>query len=674
MVIASVALLVLAFGPGAALAWAATAPASRARYALLSASPALTLGLIASALGWSGALDLGWSALTILVLELALAALAVIARLVRHRPVTRLTWPHVASGWARRRRDLGALAGAQAIVLGIGVWLLGRLTAAPGWDAMNHGFMARMLMDHGAVAPGELCATGSTHTAPACEFYPLAPHVLWVQTAELTGQPLSRGLLATAMVLGPSIAVLGVFVIARYLGAATSLAFAAASACGLVGPIWQMLDTGRITAQLGAALSPVVAMVVFLALRYRRARAVTVLSGVALGGLLVVHTYDVVLGAVFGIGLLLTHPVRWRPIRRTATILGSVLLGILLVVGPQWKGLLGAGGQRSVMEPSFPGDLSAGLWYWLSTPRYIGLQISHHDGVEVAWAHSPIAWIGVCVIVVGALLGVVASLHHRWRWLRPFALTYAFTLGLAVYLSSSSSALRDAVGSLFYGSGERVFWAGMLAPAVLSVAGWAAALSLLAHAVRRRLNSKAHSQDRADRVVLPLASVVALLLVALVVVVQPVVPRSPSAFAARTPTSPAYGRVAHWLTGHLRPGAVVADDLHRDFVTWMAIDQQVPVLVGMVPITEPGQRDWEQRQRVWRVITGIIKPSSACLDDPYDVQFVVTSTQHMPFGLRSYKPSELRASPYLTLVHRDGPLRVYAVRDRCGPGRPSSLR
>jgi len=45
VVLASLALLLLAYVPGAALAWAATAPGSRARYALLGVSPALTSGL-----------------------------------------------------------------------------------------------------------------------------------------------------------------------------------------------------------------------------------------------------------------------------------------------------------------------------------------------------------------------------------------------------------------------------------------------------------------------------------------------------------------------------------------------------------------------------------------------------------------------------------------------------
>jgi len=80
VVLASLALLLLAYVPGAALAWAATAPGSRARYALLGVSPALTLGVVGAAFGWSGALGLDWSALTILLIEVVVAVAAMAAR------------------------------------------------------------------------------------------------------------------------------------------------------------------------------------------------------------------------------------------------------------------------------------------------------------------------------------------------------------------------------------------------------------------------------------------------------------------------------------------------------------------------------------------------------------------------------------------------------------------
>jgi len=150
VVLASLALLLLAYVPGAALAWAATAPGSRARYALLGVSPALTLGVVGAAFGWSGALGLDWSALTILLIEVVVAVAAMAARVLRLRTVARLDPVRlVATHWARRRPDLLALAGAEGIVLGIGTWLLGRLAVPPGWDAMNHGFLARMVMDRG---------------------------------------------------------------------------------------------------------------------------------------------------------------------------------------------------------------------------------------------------------------------------------------------------------------------------------------------------------------------------------------------------------------------------------------------------------------------------------------------------------------------------------------------
>lgn len=666
MVLASLALLLLAYVPGAALAWAATAPGSRARYALLGVSPALTLGVVGAAFGWSGALGLGWSALTILLIEVVVAVAAMAARVLRLRTVARLDPVRlVATHWARRRPDLLALAGAEGIVLGIGTWLLGRLAVPPGWDAMNHGFLARMVMDRGAVESQALCVTGSTQSAPACDFYPLSPHVLWVQTAELTGQPLSHGMLATVMLLGPSLAVVSIFVIARYLGAATSMAFAAAAACGLVGPLWQILNSGRLTVQLGAAMSPGVALIVFMALRHRKARAMTVLTGVALGGLMLTHTYDVVFAVVFGLGLLLTLPIRWRSLGRLAAVMGGLLLGTVLVVGPQWRGLFGAQGERGVLPARFPGELGRALGIWLAPERYVGLFVPRPAATEALWSGSTSARLACAFVLVGWLMGLAISVRSRWRWVRPFAVIHVFTIVLSVYLATSNSAFRDAVGGLFYGSPERVIWSSALAPAVLSVAGWTALLTMGVHAARRWRPNRPPSPRAERQHVIRGAPVVAFAVLSMVIAFQPVVRDSPAVFAWRTPISPAYQRVGLWLTEHLRPGAVVADDLHRDFVTWMAVDQDVPVLKGMVPITKSGQRDWERREKVWRVLTGSVTPSVRCLEDRYHVQFVVVSSEHMPSGRRTYEPSALAHSQYLRLVHGDGPLRVYQVNDLC---------
>jgi len=263
-------------------------------------------------------------------------------------------------------------------------------------------------------------------------------------------------------------------------------------------------------------------------------------------------------------------------------------------------------------------------------------------------------------------MGLAISVRPGWRWLRPFAVTHVFTIVLSVYLATSTSAFRDAVGGLFYGSPGRVMWANALAPAVLSVAGWTALLTMGVRAARRwRRNGSPSPRAESRQHVIRGAPVVVLAVLAMLMAFQPVVRDSPAAFAQHTPISPAYQRVGLWLTEHLPPGAVVADDLHRDFVTWMAVDQGVPVLKGLVPITESGQRDWDQREKVWQVLTGFLTPSVRCLEDRYHVQFVVVSSEHMPSGLRTYKQSGLAHSPYLRLVHGDGPLRVYEVNDLC---------
>jgi hypothetical protein len=136
-------------------------------------------------------------------------------------------------------------------------------------------------------------------------------------------------------------------------------------------------------------------------------------------------------------------------------------------------------------------------------------------------------------------------------------------------------------------------------------------------------------------------------------------------FAERAlPADPAYLRVGHWLRTH--GGGVVADDLHREFVTWVGVDSGLPLLKGLVPLAGTTNPDWADRTRVWNALVWTKPRAGSCLPDRYDVRWVVVGREHMPGGRRTYRPDRLANSPYLHLAHVDGPLWVYSVDHLCG--------
>jgi hypothetical protein len=87
-----------------------------------------------------------------------------------------------------------------------------------------------------------------------------------------------------------------------------------------------------------------------------------------------------------------------------------------------------------------------------------------------------------------------------------------------------------------------------------------------------------------------------------------------------------------------------------------------------VPLQGNADADWAERTRVWMTLTATRPGRGTCLPDPYDVRWVVVSENHMPAGRRSYNPMRVAQSPYLTLVHTEGKLKVYAVNHLCGTG------
>ncbi|HEX8767166.1 MAG TPA: hypothetical protein VF714_02285, partial [Jatrophihabitans sp.] len=136
------------------------------------------------------------------------------------------------------------------------------------------------------------------------------------------------------------------------------------------------------------------------------------------------------------------------------------------------------------------------------------------------------------------------------------------------------------------------------------------------------------------------------------------------ALAARTPDGPSYVRTFQWLADHTEEGKVVAYDRHLEFMTWSYADYGVPLLFGIPPLPAQKQeiQDYQQRFRAWDwLVNNPDAEPAGCQVRKYGIQYVVTGTDRVPGNQAHYKRALLAKSTRLTLVHRDGGLRVYQV-------------
>jgi hypothetical protein len=481
-------------------------------------------------------------------------------------------------------------------------------------------------------------------------------------------------MLATEWLVAPAAAVVAAFALVRVLGGRPWAACAAASAVGVLGPLAHAVYSGLVTMLLGAAISPGVALLAYVGVHYRRSRAVTAVSGVAAGGLLLAHTYDIVFAALLGVGLLVTRPLTGQRLRRLPGLALALLAGAALVVGPRPLDLLRAGEVRGTSAPRYAGDLVGALGYWVWSPgRYVSTWIA---SVPDPSPGAGLVAAGV-LIGVGMVVAVVAAWWPRYRWARPFAVLQVAVLALVLLVDAGSGPVREAVASLFYGDPRRVFDASLVAPAVLAVGGWYVLADLLTRrgrasrrprpASRWPGGSRARSGGASPLWPAATALVAAATAVAGVTAL-PVTQQTRAALARRAPAdATAYERTGEWLREQLSSRDVVADDFHRDFVTWLDTDYGIGVLDGLYPLSPAGHADWDARQELWRRLTGAepVPGGTPCLSDPYGVRFVVISAEHMPGGRRTYSPQAVRRSPYLRAAFSTGPLEVLRVVDTC---------
>ncbi len=661
--------LAVAIVPGALLGF--VLPPGRYRWAAWAAAPALTLGLTALAMSWLPKLGLPDSPLAVLVAELLLAGLAVlVSRLFARGLVepdgtgarsdlrSRLRLPSVRPHWA----DLVGVTVPALISVAFGWLILGRLNAPPGWDAMNHGFLTRRIMDTDSVLISSACTTGATDPALSCSFYPLAANVSWAQAAELSGGRISEVMTAWSIVLGPLALVAGVYAAVRALGGRAVVAACAATAPAVLGPMWLSVVTGRITEQTAPCLAAVAALLIALTLRGPHPVRLGLLAGLSGAGIVMTHTYDVLFIGVLALAMTFTLPGRpvWRNVG--AGLAAMVVAGLVPLV-PLLGVLLGANGERLSNPPPLLGRYRDSWEYWVTDPqRYIlfGYPAVGGRGDQLA---EPAIQVGLWIVIPCLLLSLLVLVLRPLRWARPWLVAgVVFTL-IGFWTSASDSPAASTLSSLWYGVRERV--RSMIFPVygVLTVAG-AVVLGLAIAWLASRTMARARALHGS-----PVPAAVAAVLVVVTLLGLAAVPDSwqplRGEMKRRAPVGKSYPAAYRWLAENTPPGSVVAYDRHREFMTWSYADYEVPLLFGIPPLPGLPPENYEKRWAAWHwLVDNKDAAPAGCEVRRLNISYLVVGKRRMPgTWARHYDPERMAATDRLTLAHEVGNIQIYQVTD-----------
>ncbi|MEV4812557.1 DUF6541 family protein [Micromonospora avicenniae] len=665
----SLVALLVAVVPGVLLGFAL--PPGRYRWAAWAASPALTLGLIAVAMAWLRPLGLPDSAAAVLVAELVLAAAAITLSRLLGRGLVEDGADRGARRWWTRFRlpsvrprpaDVVGLAVPAVIAAGYGWLIVGRLAAPPGWDAMNHGYLSRRILDTGSTAITAACSSGSTDTVTSCEFYPLAANVAWAQATQLSGGPMSTVMTTWALLVGPFALAAGIYACVRALGGRPVVAAAAATAPVFIGPMWVSLLSGRITEQAAPCLAGGLALLIALAVRGRHPVRMGLLAGLGGAGVVMMHSYDVLFIGVLALGLAvaLRERLRWRTVGAAAVAMVVAGAGTL---APLLGTIVGAGGERLTEKPQLLGRWGEAVQFWLTDPqRYVLLGFPTPGTEHVApWPLS--VRIGLWITVACLLASPLALVLRSLRWARPWlAAGLVFTL-VGIVTISSNAALVQSLAALWYGDPARP-WS-MIFPVygVATVAG-AVVLGLGLRRLLALLGGRVTALRRPTRALTSGAAVAAVVVLSLALLAAVPGTWHPlrGEVKRRAPVGDSYGRAFEWLDGRVQPGQVVAYDRHRQFMTWSYADYGTPLLFGIPPLEKAVADNWEDRWRAWRwLVNNADAPAAGCAVRRLAIGYVIVGSANYPGWRAHYRQSRLDRSDRLTLVHRVDGIRIYQV-------------
>ncbi|WP_270886435.1 DUF6541 family protein [Pedococcus sp. 5OH_020] len=685
------AAFLLAVVPGALLGW--MLPAGRYRWVAWAAAPSLTLGLAAFSMGWLARAGLPTSALAVLVAEAVGAAAAVtVVRLVtsmrsrsrRHRPGSAdasaaepsagsalgrpaedrpRRWP-VDRSLARlglpRLADLAGVTLPAAFSMRFGYAFLHGVQAPPGWDAMNHAYFVRRILDTGSTTIQNVCVTGPTHVEPSCTFYPLAANVLWAQTVAVTGGRVSTAMLAWGMLVAPFAMVVGVYAAVRLLGGRPVVASCAAAMPTLLGPLWISLRTGRMTEQAAPSMAAGVALLIALALRGRHPVRVGLLAALAVAGIVMSHSYDVLFMGTVALVMVLVVRERFR-LRRAASGLATMLVSGLLILLPFVGAILGADAERTASRPTYT-SFGASFRFWvLDVDRYVLFGFP-----PPGTRNSVLDVTSIRVALVITLLALCASplafVLRPLRWARPWVAAAVVWTAIGIWTAYSTNPVATALSHLWYGIRERVRNMIMPVYGLTALAGAIAIgivvwwlVSRLVHAAR---GARTARWACAASAVLMLASLTAMAV------------QSPSRaplrhdLLSRAPVGQSYARTYQWLAQHTARDRVVAYDRHLEFMTWSYADYDAPLLFGIPPLTASSLRNYDERYAAfeWLANSADVEPSG-CLVRKYDIEYLAVGQRRMPGWSPHYSRARLAKSRNVELVHQDGRLRVFKVTD-----------
>jgi uncharacterized protein DUF6541 len=666
--------LVVALVPGGVLGF--TVPPGRERWMAWAAAPVLTLGLTAVAMAWTQALGLPSGAMAVLVVEVVLAVAIVISSWAAPRALARRRRTHSpktaprapsARGWLLGPRalpgaaDLIALAVPAAICVTFAELIIGGFRFPPGWDGMNHAEMTRNILVSGSTAISSVCTTGSFHSAESYGFYPLAADVSWAQISTLGGVHLSSAMSAWAVVVAPFATVLVLYATVRLLGGTPVVAACAGLVPAFIGPLWESMQSGRITEEAGAALAVATGVLAALAMRGKNPVRMGLLAGLATAGLLLTHTYDILFAGTVAVAILFTIPGR---IHLPVVLRGLVPTGLatLVAIGPFRTALLGANGERKAAPPIDLHRYGAMFWYWVTDfNRYIMFGYPLPGGGPFQ-QHVTTVRIALWLTIVCFCASPLCFVFGRLRWGRPWVALWVVWTAIGWWTSTSNSAPALSLSGMWYGVPERVRVMILPLYGLTALAG-ACGLALAAVTVTRWV----FGRPRTVRYASAAAAVGALLLLVPLTALGATGSARGNVrahLAQFAPHGDSYQRTFQWLADHTSRGSVVAYDRNIDFITWSYADYRVRFLLGIPPVaTKSGsRRDWTDRRKAWNwLVDNPGTAPSGCLVNKYAIEYVVVGSPQIPGWKPTYSRTRLATSPNVTLTHQDGALEVYRV-------------
>ncbi len=667
--------LLVAVVPGLLLGFCL--PAGRDRWTVWASSPVLTLGLAGVAMGWLQRAGVANGAVPVLVAELALGGLAALLawgwRRRRHvtaragvdpsadPSVDATAMGDLAAGrrarwWSGRRLDLVAFGVSGILTVGATWLLLGRWLAPVGWDAMNHGFLTRRILDTDSSRAVDVCVSGVVVAVEACGFYPLAANVEWAQTSLLSGATVSASMYAWALVVAPLAVTAAVYVLVRRLGGSALVAGAASTTSALLGAVWLGMYMGRLTEFAGPGLAIPVALLAVLALTSDRPRMFGALAGLGAVGILLSHSYDIVLVVVLALAVTLVSFPRRLGLRTLWGALSGVVVAVVGVL-PFLQAILAAGGPRESREPIFPGQLDTAIGFFVTSPQnYVlyGYPTLLHKQISLG---TPVK-VALALTLAGVLLSPLSFVLRELRWARPWIVAWLVVMALGVWTTYDTGSTAQGLAGLWYGNPDRV--KSMVRPfiGVIAVAGVCVAAVLVEKLVRRVV------RRGLPRWMTPLtgpAVWVWLAVIGLCALTPAAWKPIRDDFSHRVQQGPSYERTYDWLAQNLDPGKTVAYDRHLQFMTWSYADDGVTPLFGIPPLEPRLQYDYRERMATFKWLAGSKSKSNGCMVDRFKIQYLVVGGPNFPTWTQHYNEKSLAKSTRVDLVRQDGPIRVYEV-------------